>query len=293
MSSVHAWSTWPAPAKLNLFLHITGRRSDGYHTLQTVFQLLDWGDSVHLRLRDDAIIKRVSPLPGVAEDDDLGVRAARALAASTGVHGGVDIRINKQIPMGAGLGGGSSDAATVLVALNALWHAGLDTDALAALGATLGADVPVFVRGHSAWAEGIGDILTPLTLAPAWYVLLNPHCSVATGPLFQARELTRDAAAETIRGFLCGAVAGNAFEPVVYARYPQVAAARDWLAEHAAARLSGSGGTVFAEFATRAEAESVACRCPASFTARVARGVDESPLLAAVEQFCDGASPSR
>lgn len=293
MSDARVWSTWPAPAKLNLFLHITGRRADGYHTLQTVFRLLDWGDRVHLRMRDDAVIERISPLPDVAAEADLGVRAARMLAATTGVARGVDIRIDKHIPVGAGLGGGSSDAATVLVALNALWHTALDTDTLAALGAQLGADVPVFVRGRSAWAEGIGDILAPLRLQPAWYVLLDPHCSIATGPLFQAQELTRDAAEETIRGFLCGVVAGNAFEPVVYARYPQVAAARDWLAEHAAARLSGSGGTVFAEFANRAEAENVAGRCPARFTARVVRGVDESPLLATVRQFCDGASPSR
>lgn len=293
MSGTRAWSRWPAPAKLNLFLHITGRRNDGYHTLQTVFRLLDWGDCVHLRVREDAAIERASSLPGVPAEDDLGVRAARALAATAGLRCGADIHIDKHIPVGAGLGGGSSDAATVLTALNILWDTGLDVDELAVLGATLGADVPVFVRGHNAWAEGIGDILTPLTLKPAWYVLLDPHCSVATGPLFAARELTRGAPAETIRGFLCGTVARNAFEPVVYARYPQVAAARDWLARHAAARLSGSGGTVFAEFANRAEAENVAGQCPASFTARVVRGVDESPLLAALEQFCDGASPSR
>ena len=171
------WSTWPAPAKLNLFLHVTGRRDDGYHLLQTVFRLLDWGDSIAIRVRRDGEIVRSSGAAGVPAEQDLAIRAARALAARAGRPvGGADIRVDKQIPVGAGLGGGSSDAATVLVALNRLWSLGLGTAELAALGQSLGADVPVFVHGRSAWAEGTGEQLTPLELDSAWYLLLDPHC---------------------------------------------------------------------------------------------------------------------
>lgn len=294
-----AWTEWPAPAKLNLFLHVTGRRDDGYHDLQTVFQLLDWGDCIHLAARADGVLKRSGGVAGLPAEQDLAVRAARLLAATTGVEHGVEIRIEKRIPVAAGLGGGSSDAATVLVGLNEIWGTGLSTEALATLGATLGADVPVFVRGHSAWAEGRGEKLTPVTLGPAWYVLLDPGCAVSTAQLFQAPELTRNAAQETISRFVRGAVTDNAFEPLVRARYPRVAAALDWLGEQAfarlpgarlsGARLSGTGGAVFARVESRAEAELLSARCPQEFTAWAVAAVDQSPLLAAVEQYRVGA----
>jgi len=187
------WSWWPAPAKLNLFLHITGRRADGYHELQTVFRLLDWGDRIGLRLRADGQVRRQGDgLAGVAEADDLAVRAAALLQSFANVGQGADIIVEKRVPAGGGFGGGSSDAATVLVVLNRLWQAGLDEDALAALGLRLGADVPVFVRGHNAWAEGVGERLQPVTLAPAWYVIVEPGVHVPTPALFADPDLTRD-----------------------------------------------------------------------------------------------------
>lgn len=272
------WSAWPAPAKLNLFLQITGRRADGYHELQTVFRLLDWGDEVRLRRRDDGEIRRVRGAHGVAEQDDLTVRAARLLQQHTGCAIGADIGVDKRIPMGGGLGGGSSDAATVLVALNHLWGLGLDEDALAGLGRQLGADVPVFVHGRSTWAEGVGDQFSPLTLPRRHYVVLDPHAAVPTAALFQAPELTRNAPQATISSFVSGETAGNAFQPVVRARYPVVAAALDWLGRFGPARLSGSGGCVFLELRSLARAHAVAEGCPASFTAHVAGGMDVSPL---------------
>jgi 4-diphosphocytidyl-2-C-methyl-D-erythritol kinase len=273
------WTAWPAPAKLNLFLRIVGRRPDGYHELQTVFRLLDWGDEVRLRVRQDGVITRPTAVPGVPEDSDLTVRAARLLATATGCTLGAEIEVDKRIPMGGGLGGGSSDAATVLVGLNALWRTGLDEDALAALGLTLGADVPVFVRGRSAWAEGVGERLSPMRLPRRWYVVVDPHEHVPTAALFAAPELTRHAPPATISAFVSGDSAENAFEPVVRARHPRVAAALDWLAKYGHARLSGSGGCVFLETRTHEAALAVASRCPSGFTAHVAAGVDPSPLL--------------
>ncbi|MEO5558776.1 MAG: 4-(cytidine 5'-diphospho)-2-C-methyl-D-erythritol kinase, partial [Dokdonella sp.] len=223
------WSDWPAPAKLNLFLHIVGRREDGYHLLETVFQLLDWGDLVRLRVREDGLIHRHDPLPGIAPENDLAVRAAQALQTATGSRLGVDIAIDKRIPMGGGLGGGSSDAATVLVALNALWNTNLNDDALAAIGLKLGADVPVFVHGHSAWAEGIGERLRAIDLPERWFVVVDPGVRVPTIELFQAQDLTRNAPRLTIPRFVSGAATVNVFEPVVRERFPAVARALDWL----------------------------------------------------------------
>ena len=280
-----AVSRWPAPAKLNLNLRILGRRADGYHLLQTVFRLLDWGDSVQLTLRDDGRIVRSGSASYAAEDDDLAVRAARLLQQACDCRQGVTLVLDKQIPAGGGLGGGSSDAATVLRALNLLWDCRLDEDTLAALGLRLGADVPVFVRGHDALAEGIGERLTPLTLAPAWYVIVHPGVMVPTAALFQAPELTRQAAAETIPRLSSGAVRDNAFEPVVRARYPAVAAALDWLGGFGAARLSGSGACIFCEVADRAQAERIAHDCPPRWRAWIARATGRSPLLAALESF--------
>ena len=280
------WTAWPAPAKLNLFLRITGRRADGYHELQTVFRLLDWGDEVRLRLREDGEIRRLSGANGVSAQDDLAVRAAQLLQQHTGGSAGVDIDVGKRIPMGGGLGGGSSDAATVLVALNHLWRLGLDEDALAGLGRQLGADVPVFVRGRSAWGEGIGDQFSPIRLPRRHYVVLDPREPVPTATLFQAPELTRNAPRATISSFASGETAENAFLPVVRARHPRVAEALDWLGGFGAARLSGSGGCVFLELRSLARACAVADRCPAAFRAYVARGMDVSPLHDALVRQC-------
>lgn len=277
-ASAEGWTRWPAPAKLNLFLRITGRRADGYHELQTVFRLLDWGDELRLRVRADGVIRRLTNLPGVPERDDMVVRAAQLLRECTGSTLGADIAVDKRIPMGGGLGGGSSDAATVLVALNHLWRCGLGEDALAELGRQLGADVPVFVRGRSAWAEGVGERLMPLALPRRHYVLLDPQEHVPTAALFQAPELTRNAPRATISSFVSGETTENAFTPVVRERHPRVAAALDWLGRHGAARLSGSGGCVFLELRSREQAQAIADRCPAAFTAHVATGVAVSPL---------------
>jgi len=273
-----AWTRWPAPAKLNLFLHIVGRREDGYHLLQTAFQLLDWGDEVRLRVRDDGRICRIDPLPGVPDDVDLGVRAAHALKRATGCRLGADIAIEKRVPIGGGLGGGSSDAATVLVALNALWRTELDADALAEIAVGLGADVPVFVRGTSAWAEGIGEQLTPIELPDRWFVIVDPGVPVPTRELFQVPELTRNSPQLTIPLFVSGVPTGNAFEPVVRGRFPAVAAALDWLGRHGEARLSGSGGAVFAAVASRDAGEAILAAMPAGFRGWVVRGVNDSPL---------------
>lgn len=279
------WSQWPAPAKLNLFLHIVGRRADGYHLLQTVFQLLDWGDTVRVRIRTDGDISRALALPGIAAETDLTLRAARALRERAGTPLGADIAVEKRVPMGAGLGGGSSDAATVLVALNELWGTELSQDALAEIGLSLGADVPVFVRGHSAWAEGVGETLAPVQLPPRTFVILDPRVHVSTAALFQAPELTRNSPRMTISDFLTGTCTANAFAPVVRARYPQVAAAMDWLGQYGEARLSGSGGCVFAAMDSAEAAEAVVRDCPPEFAAYRALGVNRSPLHEALDNF--------
>ncbi len=219
---------WPAPAKLNLFLHVTGRRADGYHDLQTLFQLIDLTDDIHIEVRDDGAIERPTGADGVPPEADLVVRAARALQAATGSRRGARLTVTKRIPMGGGLGGGSSDAATVLVALNRLWDLALNVDELADIGVKLGADVPVFVRGHSAWAEGRGEHLTPVELPQEWFALVHPGVHVPTAAVFQAPELTRNSPLITMRGFLRSG-GRNDFEPVVRARYPEVARALDWL----------------------------------------------------------------
>lgn len=286
MSAVRkdGWSAWPAPAKLNLFLQITGRRADGYHALQTVFRLLDWGDTVHLRVRADGVVARLGDsVAGVAEADDLLVRAARLLQKEVKISQGVDISVEKRIPVGGGFGGGSSDAATALVALNALWGAGLDEDALAGLGLALGADVPVFVRGRDAWAEGVGERLTPLRLPPAWYVLADPGVHVPTAALFQAPDLTRDAAPAKMADFVSGFLLGNAFEPVLLRREPAIQATFQALAQIGTPRLTGSGSGCFVEFADRAAAVRALAALPDGMRAWVAGGVTRSPLLDALE----------
>lgn len=281
-----AWSVWPAPAKLNLFLRITGRRPDGYHLLQTVFRLLEWGDTIRLRVRDDGLVRRHGPsVPGVDEAEDLTVRAANLLRSSGNVQAGVDVMIDKRIPAGGGFGGGSTDAATVLVALNALWGVGLDVDELAGLALQLGADVPVFVRGENAWAEGIGEALSPVNLAPAWYLLADPGVHAPTATLFKSPELTRDAPPATISDFVSGKPLGNAFEPVLRAREPAVQATFAALSQVGTPRLTGSGSGCFVEFATRGQAEAALAGLPAGLRAWVAEGAQASPLHRALADW--------
>jgi 4-diphosphocytidyl-2-C-methyl-D-erythritol kinase len=280
--SARAW--WPAPAKLNLFLHINGRRADGYHDLQTVFQLLDWGDEIGIEVTDDPRIERIEGPADIDPAADLAVRAALALQRATGARQGARIRVRKRVPVGGGLGGGSSDAATVLRVLNRLWGTSLTPAELASLGLALGSDVPIFVHGSSAWAEGRGEKLTPLELPEAWYLVVHPGVAVATAEIFQAPELTRNSPIITIRALSPGQTR-NDCEPVVRSRYPAVAAALDWMGARATARLSGTGSCVFASFASAADAERVAARVPDEWSARVARGLNRSPLLAALESI--------
>ncbi len=282
MSGVPSW--WPAPAKLNLFLHVLGRRPDGYHELQTVFQLIDLCDRIGLAPRPDAAIERADGMPGLPAERDLAVRAALALQRHAGVRQGVTLHIEKRIPAGGGLGGGSSDAATVLLALNALWGTRLAPGELAALGLGLGADVPLFVHGASAWAEGLGERLSPLQLPALWFLILHPGVAVSTADIFQAPELTRNSTPLTIRTFALDQTR-NVCEPIVRARHPEVAAALEWLdaqIDHRdprhGARLTGTGACVFADFEQEADARQVAQRTPGGWQSFVVRGLDRSPL---------------
>jgi len=277
------WSDWPAPAKLNLFLHITGRRDDGYHELQTVFRLLDWGDRIRLRPREDGqLVRHGDRLPGVEDAADLAVRAAALLKSAANCTQGADIHVEKRIPAGGGFGGGSSDAATVLCALDRLWGLDLGEERLAALGLQLGADVPVFVRGRSAWAEGVGERLVPVDLPPAWYVLVDPAIHVPTGVLFQSPDLTRDSAPAKISDFAAGTVLDNAFEPVLRRREPAIEAVFAELAQVGVPRLTGTGSGCFVEFAHPDAAQDALARLPRRLHAWVAAGVSESPLRAAL-----------
>jgi 4-diphosphocytidyl-2-C-methyl-D-erythritol kinase len=274
---------WPAPAKLNLFLHVTGRRHDGYHELQTVFQFVDLCDRLYIGPRGDGQIRRVGELPGVGEHQDLALRAARTIQRASGCDLGADIRIDKRIPLGAGLGGGSSNAATVLVALNRLWNLGLTTDELAALGLGLGADVPVFVRGHAAWAEGVGERLQRVELAEPWFLIVVPPVAVSTAEIFSAPELVRDCAPITLDDFSAGR-ARNVCEGATVARYPQVGEALAWLRRHGEAAMSGTGAAVYQRHLSREHAEAIAASAPAQWTALVLRGRNRSPLRDAAER---------
>lgn len=278
LSEMAGDDAWPAPAKLNLLLRIVGRRADGYHLLQTVFQFLDRCDWLKFALRDDGRIERASEVPGVPADADLTVRAARLLQRATGVRQGATLHIAKHLPMGGGLGGGSSDAATVLVALNHYWRTGLSAAELAELGLTLGADVPVFVQGRAAWAEGVGERLTALEPAESWFVVLTPNCHVATGTVFGDPELTRNSPPITISDFMSGAAGGNDCQAVVYRRYPEVAAAAAWLARYGQARLTGTGACVFAAFPDATSARRVLECLPPGLSGFVACGRNRSPL---------------
>jgi 4-diphosphocytidyl-2-C-methyl-D-erythritol kinase len=290
--------SYPAPAKLNLFLHVVGRRADGYHLLESVFQLIDFGDTIDIAVREDGAIRRTSDVPGVPEAEDLVIRAATALKQAGGSRGcsslGADIGVTKRIPMGGGLGGGSSDAATVLLALNRLWKLNLKRAELMAIGLKLGADVPFFLFGRNAFATGIGEQLQALDLPPRWFVVLKPPASVPTLEIFRAPELTRDTKSVKIADFPADDLSfpqtrfANGLQQVAFDRYPVVAQAARWLAGHDAkaaitARMTGSGACVFSAFASEEVARQVYAERPARFDGFVARGLERHPLSGSAE----------
>ncbi len=268
---------WLAPAKINLFLHITGQREDGYHELQTVFQFLDYADELRFDVRDDGEIVLETPLPGVADKDNLVVKAARLLQQQSGCPEGAHIHISKKLPMGGGLGGGSSDAATTLVALNQLWNINFEKDELARLGLALGADVPVFVQGYAAWAEGVGENLSPIKLDEPWYVVLIPEVSVSTAKIFASDTLKRNCTPLDINRFLAGE-GDNVCEEVVCQQYPEVAEAIQWLSQFASARMTGTGACVFAPVESEAQAQEILQHKPAQIDGFYARSCNISPL---------------
>ncbi|SDI66808.1 4-(cytidine 5'-diphospho)-2-C-methyl-D-erythritol kinase [Pseudomonas panipatensis] len=273
----HARLSLPAPAKLNLFLHILGRRPDGYHELQTLFQFLDHGDELHFAPRDDGQIVLHSDIPGVPHDSNLIVRAARRLQQESGCHLGADIWLDKRLPMGGGIGGGSSDAATTLLGLNHLWQLGWDEDRLAALGLSLGADVPVFVRGHAAFAEGVGEKLTPVELEEPWFLVLVPQVFVSTAEVFSDPELTRNTPPIKVRSLL-GVDGRNDCQTVVEKRYPDVRNALILLNKFTSARLTGTGACVFGSFPNKGDADKVRRQLPATLPSFVAQGRNISLL---------------
>ena len=289
MSSNESIRDCLAPAKLNLFLHITGRRPDGYHSLQTVFQLLDWGDVLHFSRRDDGLIARKTDVPGVAQDDDLVVRAARLLQKHTGSRYGVDIEIDKRLPMGAGLGGGSSDAATTLLALNRLWGVDLSRETLQNLALQLGADVPFFVFGQNAFAEGVGEALQAVKLPERFFLVVTPDVHVPTAAIFSEKALTRNTEVAKITDFLAqqrsdtnwpDSFGRNDMQAVVAGKYAEVAKVLEWFSNLAPARMTGSGASVFAAFASQAEAEMAQAKLPASWKSVVTGSLDSHPLFA-------------
>jgi len=280
MEKLRIWERrYPAPAKLNLFLHVIGQRADGYHLLQTAFRLIDLCDWLRFSPRSDSEIRMPTALPGIEERENLVVRAAKLVQAAGGSSRGVDIDLEKNIPIGGGLGGGSSDGATTLAVLNRLWNVGLPEATLADMALTLGADVPFFLFGGNAWGEGVGEQLTPLELPQAWYVVLVPPIAVSTQAIFASPELTRNSKTIKISGFSVG-FGKNDLEPVVCRRHGEVAAHLEWLRQFGDARLSGSGACVFAEFATEREARSVLSRMPADIKGFAVRGLDCHPLAA-------------
>ncbi|MDZ7925314.1 MAG: 4-(cytidine 5'-diphospho)-2-C-methyl-D-erythritol kinase [Marinagarivorans sp.] len=277
--------TLPSPAKLNLFLHINGRRADGYHLLQTVFQLLDYGDELSFVASDTATLTLSPTIEGLPSEQNLIIRAAKLLQHATGCQKGADITLLKRLPMGGGIGGGSSNAATTLVALNHLWQSQLSTEQLADLGAQLGADVPVFVHGHSAWAEGVGERITPLDLPARWYLVIRPNVHISTAEVFAKKKLTRDTPVIKVAAFLGGG-GKNDCQDVVLASFPQVKEAIDWLNFFSQARLTGTGSCIFASFESEAKAKEVLALKPAHLEGFVAKGVNRSPLYTALSR-CD------
>ena len=281
------FQAFAAPAKINLFLHIVGQRADGYHLLQSVFRLLDLSDTLYLKPTSDNAIKRIHDVAGVPAEHDLCIRAAKLLQQHTNSSQGVEIAIEKNIPMGGGLGGGSSDAATVLLALNKLWQLNLPTEELIALGLQLGADVPFFLYGTNAWVEGIGEKLQPIALKPAYYVVLNPNVHVSTGQIFANKQLTKNAIPKTMSGFsgIANSALGNIkpdyinhLEKIVCQDYPAVSACLTWLKQFGDARMSGSGASVFLEVADKQTAVEICDKKPGGITGFVAKGLDQHPI---------------
>lgn len=271
--------TWPSPAKLNLFLHITRQREDGYHELQTAFQFLDYCDSLQFEINDDPTISLLTPIAGVDNEENLIVRAAKSLQQHANIKQGANIKLSKKLPMGGGLGGGSSNAATTLVALNQLWNTQLSSNELAQLGLKLGADVPVFIHGHAAWAEGVGEEITPISPIEPWYVVIVPDCHVSTAEIFSAPELTRDCEPITISRFL-SREGRNVCEDVVRHRYQAVSDALDWLAQFGQSRMTGTGACVFADFSSQQQAQVIVDKLPEDWQGFVAQGCNQSPLTA-------------
>jgi 4-diphosphocytidyl-2-C-methyl-D-erythritol kinase len=268
---------WLSPAKINLFLHITGQRSDGYHELQTAFQFIDYCDLISVEVTQSPEVKLLNPIKGVDNADNLIIRAAKLLQHDANVSAGALISLDKRLPMGGGLGGGSSNAATTLVALNELWGCGYSKQSLADLGLSLGADVPVFINGHAAWAEGVGEILTPILPEEPWYLIVVPDCHVSTAEIFSDPELTRDCKSMTMSGFLSGE-GRNVCEEVVKRAYPSVADVIEWLGIYAKPTMTGTGACVFASFNSKDEAEKVMGNLPSIWQAFVAKGCNVSPL---------------
>ncbi len=281
--------TLPAPAKLNLMLHIVGRRADGYHELQTLFQFLDHGDELSFSPREDGEIRLHTELPGVDHDSNLIVRAARLLQHESGCPQGADIHLLKRLPMGGGIGGGSSDAATALLGLNHLWQLHLEEDQLAELGLTLGADVPVFVRGRAAFAEGVGERLQPVELPEPWFLVIAPQVSVSTAEIFADPELTRNTPAITVRSLLAGG-GHNDCQPIVEKRYPEVRNALSLLNKFVPASMTGTGACVFGSFPNEGEADKVRRQLPDTLPSFVARGRNVSMLHRSLERMAQEAS---
>ena len=270
---------WLAPAKINLFLHITGRRDDGYHELQTVFQFLDYADELSFKILASKEIRHANPLPGVKPEDDLTVRAARLLQRQANGQQGVQISITKRLPMGGGLGGGSSDAATTLVALNQLWQLNMGRPDLIKLGMQLGADVPIFIHGFAAWAEGVGEEISPIQLEEPYFIVLIPSVAVSTADIFSTPSLQRNCTPMDIKCFLAGD-GSNVCEPIVRALYPEVDQAVQWLDQFAKARMTGTGACVFAPVASEQQAREILAQKPEQFDGFIAQGRNISPLYA-------------
>ena len=269
---------WPAPAKLNLFLHITGQRQDGYHLLQTVFQFIQLIDVIDFTILESGLVRRSSTSIKIDERDDLVIKAAQKIKKRSGSKLGVDISVKKNIPIGGGLGGGSSDAATTLVALNELWQTGFSIDELSEIGLSLGADIPFFINGNAAWAEGIGDKLTPINLDECFYLVIYPNCGISTKAVFEASDLTRNTPRITIRDFHDGN-RKNDCESYVRNHYRDVAEALDWLGEYASSKLTGTGACLFAKFSDENEANEVKYKLPTKWQGYVVKGINKSPLL--------------
>ena len=289
-SKVEQSCTWPAPAKLNLFLHITGQRSDGMHELQTVFQFIDLLDWINIKVLNSGAIERPVGMAGVAVEDDLVVRAAKKLKQKSGTKLGAEIEVIKNIPAGGGLGGGSSDAATTLVALNQLWDIGMSTEELAELGLSLGADVPVFIRGRAAWAEGVGEILYRVEPERRDYLVVSPNTSISTAKVFQSKELTRNTRKVKIAGSLTSSQVNslvttgvNDCEAVVIAHYPEVRDALSWLSQYGEARMTGTGSSIFVALKSRDEAQKLCQKLPKQWRGFALKGMNVSPLMSVVK----------